>query len=322
MASRTVTGRLRDSATTWRTPDGTPPTSCSAWSRTTSPGLDVGASCEALLLTAKARVIAPSSVLRRGRRRLPAAHRAGASASAYARSSCASASRPRSRSSRRRTRRRSCSAPSPPTGIPTRDYGEPAAEVLDDEVAGEPVAGEGVRAAADPRRHAALGPELDDRVLPAEAGLVERAVSLTKGCYPGQEPIARLHSPRPREPGAARARDRHNRAAAYDAELRARRARSVGRVTSAVRDGNGVVALAYVAARSPTTPSSGSAPPGHGYTRQLPSAPVAQGIERCPAEAEVASSIFAGASPRSRTAPRLPVRGAPQRRGRRAPLVP
>ena len=29
-------------------------------------------------------------------------------------------------------------------------------------------------------------------MLPAEAGLVERAVSFTKGCYPGQEPIARL----------------------------------------------------------------------------------------------------------------------------------
>ena len=30
-------------------------------------------------------------------------------------------------------------------------------------------------------------------MLPAEAGLDERAVSFTKGCYPGQEPIARLH---------------------------------------------------------------------------------------------------------------------------------
>ena len=30
-------------------------------------------------------------------------------------------------------------------------------------------------------------------MLPAEAGLDERAISFTKGCYPGQEPIARLH---------------------------------------------------------------------------------------------------------------------------------
>jgi folate-binding protein YgfZ len=37
------------------------------------------------------------------------------------------------------------------------------------------------------------GKELDDTVLPAEAGLDETHVSFTKGCYPGQEPIARLH---------------------------------------------------------------------------------------------------------------------------------
>jgi aminomethyltransferase len=29
--------------------------------------------------------------------------------------------------------------------------------------------------------------------MPAEAGLEERAISFTKGCYPGQEPVARLH---------------------------------------------------------------------------------------------------------------------------------
>ncbi len=38
-----------------------------------------------------------------------------------------------------------------------------------------------------------FGAELDDRVMPAEAGVVERAVSFTKGCYVGQEPVARLH---------------------------------------------------------------------------------------------------------------------------------
>ena len=35
------------------------------------------------------------------------------------------------------------------------------------------------------------GRELDEKVLPAEAGLDETHVSFTKGCYPGQEPIAR-----------------------------------------------------------------------------------------------------------------------------------
>jgi folate-binding protein YgfZ len=39
----------------------------------------------------------------------------------------------------------------------------------------------------------AWGKELDETVLPAEAGLHETHVSFTKGCYPGQEPIARLH---------------------------------------------------------------------------------------------------------------------------------
>ena len=38
----------------------------------------------------------------------------------------------------------------------------------------------------------AWGKEIDDSILPAEAGLHETHVSFTKGCYPGQEPIARL----------------------------------------------------------------------------------------------------------------------------------
>lgn len=37
------------------------------------------------------------------------------------------------------------------------------------------------------------GREIDDRILPAEAGLDATHVSFAKGCYPGQEPIARLH---------------------------------------------------------------------------------------------------------------------------------
>ncbi|HEX3511082.1 MAG TPA: folate-binding protein [Solirubrobacteraceae bacterium] len=37
------------------------------------------------------------------------------------------------------------------------------------------------------------GAELDDSVIPQEAGLNERAVSFTKGCYVGQETVARLH---------------------------------------------------------------------------------------------------------------------------------
>ena len=37
-----------------------------------------------------------------------------------------------------------------------------------------------------------FGVDFDDTMMPAEAGVVDRAVSFTKGCYPGQEPVARL----------------------------------------------------------------------------------------------------------------------------------
>ena len=89
----------------------------------------------------------------------------------------------------------------------------------------------------------AWGKEIDDRVLPAEAGLTERAVSFTKGCYPGQEPIARLHYR-----GHANRGLRVLRLAEEpepDTEL-VYEGKSVGRITSAARDAEGVVALAYV----------------------------------------------------------------------------
>ena len=54
--------------------------------------------------------------------------------------------------------------------------GEPAAEVLRVEL--------GV-----PR----FGLDMDETTIPQEAGLNERAVSFTKGCYVGQETVARLH---------------------------------------------------------------------------------------------------------------------------------
>jgi folate-binding protein YgfZ len=77
-------------------------------------------------------------------------------------------------------------------GIQNRDYGRPAVELLDaglevtlgdDEL-------ERLRIEALTPRY---GREIDDRVLPAEAGLEERAISFSKGCYPGQEPVARQH---------------------------------------------------------------------------------------------------------------------------------
>src|ERR1044072_5212640 len=38
-----------------------------------------------------------------------------------------------------------------------------------------------------------FGSEMGPQTMPAEAGIVEAAVSFTKGCYIGQEPVARLH---------------------------------------------------------------------------------------------------------------------------------
>jgi len=93
------------------------------------------------------------------------------------------------------------------------------------------------------------GREIDDRILPAEAGLDATHVSFTKGCYPGQEPVARLHH-----------RGHPNRGLRVlelgdvpepDAEL-VHDGRPVGRVTSAARRPDGtVVALAYVRVEVP-----------------------------------------------------------------------
>jgi folate-binding protein YgfZ len=78
-------------------------------------------------------------------------------------------------------------------GIPNEDYGSPAVEVLDAAAPAELLEDlelERRRIEAGTPR---WGHEIDDRILPAEAGLTETHVSFTKGCYPGQEPIARLH---------------------------------------------------------------------------------------------------------------------------------
>ena len=77
-----------------------------------------------------------------------------------------------------------------------------------------------------------FGAEIDEQVMPAEVGVVDRAVSFTKGCYIGQEPVARLHYR-----GHA---NRGLRAILLDGDpARGRRpvqveGREVGRVTSAV----------------------------------------------------------------------------------------
>jgi folate-binding protein YgfZ len=93
------------------------------------------------------------------------------------------------------------------------------------------------------------GRELDERVLPAEAGLEETHISFTKGCYPGQEPVARLHHRG--HPNRGLRVLRLDAVPAYDAEL-VHDGKVVGRVTSAVRRGDGsVLALAYVRVEVP-----------------------------------------------------------------------
>jgi tRNA-modifying protein YgfZ len=78
-------------------------------------------------------------------------------------------------------------------GVPNDDYGAPAVEVLDAEPPPELLGEDELERlrieAGTPR----WGREIDERILPAEAGLTETHVSFSKGCYPGQEPIARLH---------------------------------------------------------------------------------------------------------------------------------
>jgi folate-binding protein YgfZ len=77
-------------------------------------------------------------------------------------------------------------------GIPNGEFGEPGSELLDTDL--EPtLSGDELERMRIEAGVPAWGKELDDSILPAEAGLDETHISFTKGCYPGQEPIARLH---------------------------------------------------------------------------------------------------------------------------------
>jgi len=70
------------------------------------------------------------------------------------------------------------------------------AAALRDALLAAGAAGVGEDAAEIARIEAGLprfGAEMSAETMPAEAGIVERAVSFTKGCYIGQEPVARLH---------------------------------------------------------------------------------------------------------------------------------
>jgi tRNA-modifying protein YgfZ len=217
--------------------------------------LATGAACDALLLTAKARVIAPLRVLRRGPddfllltepelgervRRELVRFRLAAKADIE----------PEDHESHI-----VLGEASPPGGVlavPISDYGISALEVI------APPPGEAEEVSDDElellrieARTPHWGRELDDRVLPAEAGLVERAVSLKKGCFPGQEPIARLHYRGHANRGLRVLQLDGEEVPEYDAEVRLAD-KVVGRVTSAVYDGGERVrALAYIRSEVP-----------------------------------------------------------------------
>jgi folate-binding protein YgfZ len=205
--------------------------------------LQVGDACPALLLTAKARVIAPLVVWRRGNEDfllLTEPELGDAVRSLLVRM------RLRARCEIEQEEHESALLFDSGDGFATDFPG--AREALDTGLA-PTLSDEELElrrvAAGVPR----WGREIDDRVLPAEAGLEETHISFEKGCYPGQEPVARLHYRG--HPNRSLRVVRLGEVPEYDAEL-VHDGKVVGRVTSAVRaDDGSVVALAYVRVEVP-----------------------------------------------------------------------
>jgi folate-binding protein YgfZ len=206
--------------------------------------LGAGEACPALLLTAKARVIAPLVVLRRGEEDFLVLTEPELGDTV------------RALLTRMRLRARCEIEPEEHASVVVLGGTEAgfatdfpgARELLDAELAPTLDAAE-----LELRRIEAgvprWGREIDDRILPAEAGLDVTHVDFGKGCYPGQEPVARLHY-----------RGHPNRGLRVlelddvpeiDAEL-VYDGKTVGRVTSAARRADGsAVALAYVRTEVP-----------------------------------------------------------------------
>jgi folate-binding protein YgfZ len=190
--------------------------------------LAVGEACDALLLTAKARVIAPLRVLRRGVDDflLLTEPELGEVV----------------RTELVRMRFAAKAEIEPEEHKSWLVLG--GEEVLDDRPAGEEVGEEQLERWRIESGIPRWGREIDDRILPAEAGLDETHISFSKGCYPGQEPIARQ-----RHRGKV---NRKLRVLEIDGEAEPGDAlsldgKNVGRITSAVPG----VALAYVRVEVP-----------------------------------------------------------------------
>jgi tRNA-modifying protein YgfZ len=151
--------------------------------------LAVGEARQALLLTPKGRIVAPLRVVRESADEfllITEAELAEPVAAALLRArfaaKCGIGVRPY----------RGFLRVGPGEGVRVEDYGVEAYEGWGEEpVEGAPP--EELEALRIEAGTPAWGKELDETVLPAEAGLEATHISFTKGCYPGQEPVARLH---------------------------------------------------------------------------------------------------------------------------------
>ncbi|HEY3463013.1 MAG TPA: hypothetical protein VGK62_06145 [Gaiellaceae bacterium] len=207
--------------------------------------LAAGEACPALLLTAKARVIAPVVVLRRGGDDFLLLTEPGLGEFV------------RTHLTRMRLRARCEIEPEEhesvlvfggSDGFATDWPG--AREVLDAGLA-PTLAAEELELRRIERGVPRWEREIDDRILPAEAGLDATHVSFSKGCYPGQEPVARLHFRGHPNRGLRVLELDLDELPERDAPL-LHDDREVGRVTSAARRQDGtVVALAYVRTEVP-----------------------------------------------------------------------
>jgi folate-binding protein YgfZ len=190
--------------------------------------LGAGEACEALLLTAKARVIAPLRIVRRGADDflLLTEPELGE----------------RVRTELVRMRFAAKVEIEPEEHESWLVLG--GDEVLDERPAGDEVGEEDLERWRIESGIPRWGREIDDRVLPAEAGLDETHVSFSKGCYPGQEPIARQRY-RGKVNRKLRVLDVEGEAAPGDELLLD--GKKVGRITSAVQG----LALGYVRVEVP-----------------------------------------------------------------------
>jgi folate-binding protein YgfZ len=213
--------------------------------------LTVGASCEALLLTPKARIVAPMTVWRRADDAfllLTEAEAGDRLARELLRARFAAKCEIVVEEHRSVVVLGADDLSDRQDAVANDDYGIPAVELVDADApdGAEPIAEDELERLRILARTPRLGRELDDRVMPAEAGLEQRAISFTKGCYPGQEPVARLHFRGHPNRGIRLVVLDAGELPAYDAEL-VHEGKAVGRITSAARDAErGIVALAYV----------------------------------------------------------------------------